>query len=90
MSQHHPWRSDDRSAPRVLAALRAGDDDRSAPGVLAALRAADDDGSLVTEYGLLAVLGATVTGLAIKWASGGAIWELFGSVLTKAKAIVGA
>lgn len=50
----------------------------------------DEDGSLVTEYGLLAVLGATITGLAIKWASGGAIWSLFGAVLTKAKAIVGA
>ena len=50
----------------------------------------DEDGSLVTEYGLLAVLGATITGLAIKWASGGAIWELLGAVLTKAKAIVGA
>lgn len=53
-------------------------------------RASDEDGSLVTEYGLLAVLGATITGLAIKWASGGAIWSLFGAVLTKAKAIVGA
>lgn len=52
--------------------------------------ARDEDGSLVTEYGLLAVLGATITGLAIKWASGGAIWSLFGAVLTKAKAIVGA
>lgn len=49
-----------------------------------------EDGSLVTEYGLLAVLGATITGLAIKWASGGAIWELFGAVLSRAKAIVGA
>lgn len=52
--------------------------------------ATGEDGSLVTEYGLLAVLGATITGLAIKWASGGAIWDLFGAVLSKAKAIVGA
>ncbi|MBW3619252.1 MAG: hypothetical protein KY461_03345 [Actinobacteria bacterium] len=59
------------------------------PATLAA-RVPDEDGSLVTEYGLLAVLGATITGLAIKWASGGAIWELLGAVLTKAKAIVGA
>lgn len=49
-----------------------------------------EDGSLVTEYGLLAVLGATITGLAIKWAAGGAIWELFAAVLDRAKAIVGA
>ncbi len=49
-----------------------------------------EEGSLVTEYGLLAVLGATITGLAIKWASGGAIWELFSAVLSRAKSIVGA
>lgn len=50
----------------------------------------DEDGSLVTEYGLLAVLGATLVGLAVKWASGGAIWELLDAVLGKAKALVGA
>lgn len=49
-----------------------------------------EDGSLVTEYGLLAILGATITGLAIKWAVGGAIWELFGAVLKKVRALVGA
>lgn len=49
-----------------------------------------EDGSLITEYGLLAVLGATIVGLAIKWAAGGAIWELLDAVLSKAKALVGA
>lgn len=49
----------------------------------------DEDGSLVAEYGLLVVLGATITMLATKWASGGAIWSLFGSVLSKAKGLVG-
>lgn len=49
-----------------------------------------EDGSLVAEYGLLAILGATITGLAIKWASGGAIFSLFGAVFDKVRALVGA
>lgn len=50
---------------------------------------ADEAGSLVAEYGLLVVLGATITMLATKWAAGGAIWNLFGSVLDRAKVLVG-
>lgn len=48
-----------------------------------------EDGSLVAEYGLLAVLGATIAGLAIKWASGGAVFELLDAVLARARALVG-
>lgn len=48
-----------------------------------------EEGSLVAEYGLLAVVGATIAGLAIKWASGGAIFELLGAVLTQVKGLVG-
>ena len=48
-----------------------------------------EDGSLVTEYGLVALLGATIAGLAIKWAARGAIWDLFNAVLKKALALVG-
>lgn len=47
-----------------------------------------EDGSLIAEYGLLMVLGATIAALAIKWATGGAIWELFGALLTQAKSLV--
>lgn len=49
----------------------------------------DEDGSLVAEYGLLAVLAATIAGLAIKWASGGAIFGLLDAVLTRARVLVG-
>lgn len=49
----------------------------------------DDDGSLVAEYGLVAVLGATIAGLAIRWASGGAVFDLLGSVLIRVKGLVG-
>ncbi len=49
-----------------------------------------EDGSLVAEYGLLVVLGATLTMLATKWATGGAVWSLFGAVLSRARALVGA
>ncbi len=62
--------------------------DRRHLRVVADLR--DDTGSLVAEYGLLVVLGATITMLATKWATGGAIWELFGAVLSRARALVGA
>lgn len=49
-----------------------------------------EEGSLVTEYGLIAVLGATIVGIAIKWAAGGAIFELLGALLGKVRVLVGA
>lgn len=44
----------------------------------------------MAEYGLIAVVGATVASLVISWASGGAIWELLGALTAKVKALVGA
>ena len=49
----------------------------------------DDDGSVVTEYGLLAVVVATVAALLIQWVSGGALLSLFDDLLASARAIVG-
>lgn len=53
-------------------------------------RLADEDGSLVTEYGLLAIVAATIAGMVIQWASGGAIVELFNALLSSARKLVGA
>ena len=50
---------------------------------------AGEDGSLVSEYGLLAVLGATITGVAISWARGGAIVALLDAVLRQVRALAG-
>lgn len=50
----------------------------------------DEEGSLVTEYGLVAVLGATIVGLAVRWASGGAITELLSALLARVRELVGA
>ena len=50
----------------------------------------DEDGSLVTEYGLLAVVAATVAGVVIQWASGGALVTLFNALLRHARELVGA
>ena len=50
---------------------------------------ADEDGSLVSEYGLIAVLGATITGVAISWAKGGAIATLLNVILRQVRALVG-
>lgn len=44
---------------------------------------AGEDGSLVSEYGLIAVLGATIAGVAISWARGGAIASLLDTVLQR-------
>ncbi len=45
---------------------------------------------MVSEYGLVAVLGATIAGLAISWAKGGAITSLLAAVLRQVRAVVGA
>ncbi|HEX9765457.1 MAG TPA: hypothetical protein VGA36_01745 [Nitriliruptorales bacterium] len=49
-----------------------------------------DEGSMVTEYGLVAVVGATIAALAINWATNGNIYDLFSAVLAKVKVLVGA
>jgi len=50
----------------------------------------DEDGSLVTEYGLLAVIAATIAAVIIQWASGGALVTLFNALLRHARSLVGA
>ena len=53
-------------------------------------RLSEDDGSLVTEYGLLAVVAATIAAVVIQWASGGALVTLFNALLRQARSLVGA
>jgi hypothetical protein len=48
------------------------------------------DGSLVTEYGLLAVVAATIAGVLIQWATGGAVINLFNALVDRARELVGA
>jgi Flp pilus assembly pilin Flp len=50
----------------------------------------DEDGSLVTEYGLLAVVAATVAGVLIQWATNGAVVNLFNALVDRARELVGA
>ena len=67
--------------------------DHARPALAFAARHLDDsaeDGSLVSEYGLIAVLGATITGVAISWAKGGAIATLLNVILRQVRALVGA
>lgn len=49
-----------------------------------------EDGSLVTEYGLLAVVAATIAGVVIQWASSGALVGLFNALISRARELVGA
>ncbi len=60
------------------------------PGTAASSRLTEEDGSLVTEYGLIAIVGATIASLVVKWATGGAIWSLFDAVTTKVRVLLGA
>lgn len=55
-----------------------------------AVRLQDEEGSLITEYFLLAIVAATIASLALKWAAGGAIWQLFAAVFGKVRILVGA
>ena len=50
----------------------------------------DEDGSLVTEYGLLAVVAATVAGVLIQWATNGAIVNLFNALIDRTRGLIGA
>jgi len=52
--------------------------------------AGDQTGSLVTEYGLLAVVAATIAGVLIQWATGGAVINLFNALVDRARELVGA
>jgi len=51
---------------------------------------ANEDGSLVTEYGLLALIAATIAGVVMQWASQGALVGLFNALIGQARNIVGA
>lgn len=53
-------------------------------------RLAAEDGSLVTEYGLLALVAATIAGVVMQWASQGALVGLFNALIGQARNIVGA
>lgn len=49
---------------------------------------ADEDGSLVAEYGLLAVVSATACGVLITYATGGALRQFFSALLSHARGLV--
>ncbi len=58
------------------------------PDLVASPSEAGEDGSLVAEYGLLAVVAATVTGVLISWAGSGALASFFGQLLDHARSLV--
>jgi hypothetical protein len=84
-----PYRRPSPSVPAALRPAAADGTGGTAPsGEVHPLF--DEDGSLVTEYGLLAVVAATVAGVVIQWASGGALVTLFNALLRHARSLVGA
>lgn len=77
-------------APTIHAARSAAP--RRDPSGTAVRRTAPstEAGSLVTEYGLLAVVAATIAGVVIQWASSGTLVNLFNALISRARDIVGA
>jgi Flp pilus assembly pilin Flp len=78
------------SSPPVLQAVPGGATDTAvhdAPRPELAL-VSDEEGSLVAEYGLLAVVAATVAGVLIAWSRTGALDSFFGALLDHARSIV--
>jgi hypothetical protein len=63
---------------------------RARDATVVAIPPESEDGSLVTEYGLLAIVAATLAGAVISWASNGAMVTLFNALLRQARALVGA
>ena len=52
-------------------------------------RALDDQGSVATEYGLLAVVAATIVAVVLEWATSGGITNLLELVLARVSDLVG-
>lgn len=52
-------------------------------------RVASQDGSVATEYGLLAVVAATIVSVLLEWATSGGITALLTSILARVSELVG-
>ena len=78
------------TSPARAAEIAAAKAAHPSNGDRALTHAPVEDGSLVTEYGLLAVVAATIAGVVIQWASGGALVSLFNALLRHARSLVGA
>jgi hypothetical protein len=80
------------SPPAVVRTVTPTDASAITPTDASAVTPADtsssEDGSLVAEYGLLAVVAATVAGVLISWASSGALATFFGQLLQHARSLV--
>lgn len=53
------------------------------------VRLSDDEGSIVTEYGLVAIIGATAASLLLAFLRGGALTQLFSGVMASVRSMVG-
>lgn len=73
----------ERSAPPEAATTG-----RHLVAVPAPSRRDDEEGSLVAEYGLLAVVAAVVAGVLMSWANSGALNDFFSALLDHARNIV--
>lgn len=49
----------------------------------------DQDGSVATEYGLLAVVAATIVSVMLEWATSGGITSLMASIMARVASLVG-
>lgn len=77
--------------PADSAVALARPESRTAAVPTATPTAAHDDeaGSMTTEYGLIVVVGATIASLVIRWATGGAVFELLDRIMAAAGRLLG-
>lgn len=61
----------------------------STRGMDDAAPAAHEDGSIATEYGLLAVVAATIVSVMLEWATSGGITALLASIMARVASLVG-
>lgn len=75
------------AVPLARPATRTAATRTTAPAVAAAHD--DEAGSMTTEYGLIVVVGATIASLVIRWATGGAVFELLDRIMAAAGRLLG-
>lgn len=68
---------------------RDGASERSARGGRPRVDLRSQDGSVATEYGLLAVVAATIVSVMLDWATSGGITSLLQSIMARVSSLVG-
>lgn len=89
IAAHPAGRARRRPAADTVVALARPRSGAPAARTTTSTRAHDEAGSMTTEYGLIVVVGATIASLVIRWATGGAVFELLDRIMAAAGRLLG-